>query len=289
MQVLWHAGLLGEAPDDAPTGGVVAGFAYVLENDALVVALASGELLQLLTESQEIEEVGSIDGGIAALEVSPDGELLAIISGSGNLLLMNNEWQLLAEVPLLNDEELHALEAASPPRPLDTLFHDATITWRGDAKFFATSVASPADPSTRTIKTWERSGCELNSTAEAAPYLLPAMAWQPNCRHLYVCQQQPAGDGADSPSSSPSSSKRVKLYETNGLQHGHFDVCGAGSIAAICWSGDSELLAVLMRPDEGDEERKWKLQVGAGGLRGRRWARCWRGAQPAQDGCAVPC
>ena len=40
-------------------------------------------------------------------------------------------------------------------------------------------------------------------------------AWQPNGRHLYVAQQTPSGP-------------RVLLFETNGLQHGGFDVGPSG-------------------------------------------------------------
>jgi IKI3 family len=40
-------------------------------------------------------------------------------------------------------------------------------------------------------------------------------AWQPNGRHLYVAQQTPSGP-------------RVMLFETNGLQHGGFDVGPSG-------------------------------------------------------------
>ena len=35
---------------------------------------------------------------------------------------------------------------------------------------------------------WDRTTCELHSTAEVTPGLLPAMSWQPNGRHLFCAQ-----------------------------------------------------------------------------------------------------
>lgn len=39
--------------------------------------------------NQQIEEVGVVSGGLAAAEWSPDGDVLAAVSGTGCLLLMN--------------------------------------------------------------------------------------------------------------------------------------------------------------------------------------------------------
>jgi elongator complex protein 1 len=71
----------------------VAGFGFSLELDALTIGLSSGELLVLHIESQQLEEVGAVDGGIVALEWSPDGELFVAASGLGSLLMMNQVWQ----------------------------------------------------------------------------------------------------------------------------------------------------------------------------------------------------
>ena len=67
----------------------------------LCLALSTGELLLLSSGASsgstggsrdrqpEVEEVGAVDGGLAAAAWSPDGELLALVSGTGSLLLMN--------------------------------------------------------------------------------------------------------------------------------------------------------------------------------------------------------
>jgi elongator complex protein 1 len=62
---------------------------YVLELDALMIALSSGDLMLLHVETAEAEDIGTIQGGIAIASWSPDGELVAVVSRTGNLILMN--------------------------------------------------------------------------------------------------------------------------------------------------------------------------------------------------------
>jgi hypothetical protein len=85
--VEWEAALLPPS-EHASSSSCIAGLEYVLELDAVMVALTSGDLLLIYTETKELEEVGSIQGGVACMAWSPDGELLALVSNSGNLLLM---------------------------------------------------------------------------------------------------------------------------------------------------------------------------------------------------------
>lgn len=73
----------------APTAVSITGFSYVLELEALCVALSSGVLLLVHVERREAEEVGCIDGGILALEWSPDGEVLVLVSGHGDIIMMD--------------------------------------------------------------------------------------------------------------------------------------------------------------------------------------------------------
>jgi elongator complex protein 1 len=86
MQVLWRQpiGAVAGGPDSTVTA-----LSYSLELEGLCIGLSTGELLFLNTESCQLEEVGSIEGGIVALQWSPDGEVFAAVSGVGQLLLMN--------------------------------------------------------------------------------------------------------------------------------------------------------------------------------------------------------
>lgn len=106
--MLWCADLRAsmEAAGSAapPPGAAIAACDWVPELDALCLALSSGELLLLDAAQQAavaragagaavVEEMGAVDGGLAAAAWSPDGELLVLVTGTAQLLLMNKVWR----------------------------------------------------------------------------------------------------------------------------------------------------------------------------------------------------
>eukprot|EP00887_Chlorella_sp_A99_P002271 scaffold10.g2271.t1 len=195
---LWTADLRAMGADLPPAPGIAA-FLHAPELAATLVALTSGELLLLR------------GGGGTGAAARPE---------------LEEEWELVAEVPLLSYRHdtpaaAAASAAAAAQRRGGAAPHsterreegegdeeeeevhlgagDVAITWRGDGLFFATvSRDSPrewrhgewtrARASAATVRVWDRDACELHSVGEAAPGLLPAAAWQPNGRHLYVAQ-----------------------------------------------------------------------------------------------------
>eukprot|EP00983_Pelagomonas_calceolata_P092103 1157626-Pelagomonas_calceolata.AAC.25 len=86
LQVEWRQSISAVAggPDS-----VVTGFCFSLELEAICISLSTGELLLLNVDTQQLEEVGAVEGGIVALQWSPDGEVFAAVSGMGNILLMD--------------------------------------------------------------------------------------------------------------------------------------------------------------------------------------------------------
>lgn len=88
-QVSWRTPIL---PDGAfPEGWTptTVSLSYIIELDALFIALSSGELLLLHADSREVEEVGAIQDGVEAAAWSPDGEVLAVVGAGGKLLLLS--------------------------------------------------------------------------------------------------------------------------------------------------------------------------------------------------------
>lgn len=67
---------------------------FSLELDAVCCSLSTGALLMVHTVSRDVEEVGTVEGGILTMQWSPDGDLLAILTGTGSLLVMNQVVQM---------------------------------------------------------------------------------------------------------------------------------------------------------------------------------------------------
>ena len=133
MQEEWQAEVFPSGLD----GMHVTSMSYQLELDSVCLSLSSGSLVLVHAETHAVEEVGSIEGGISAMEWSPDGDVLAMVTGAGNLLVMSQEWEVLSEMALqapLADRQ----EGSGGSGDDDDAYADARVSWRGDGKFFAT-------------------------------------------------------------------------------------------------------------------------------------------------------
>ena len=98
---------------------------------------------------------------------------------------------------------------------------------RGDWAFTTAQIneGCPCTEAPWVIRIWEREGGRLHAVCEHAAGLSGPIAWQPNGRHLFAACRR--ADGQPS----------ILLYESNGLQHGGFDLHGQGkdlSSVAVC-------------------------------------------------------
>ena len=139
-----------------PAGAGVASLTHAAELDALCLVLSTGELLLLRPGQQgaaPVEEVGWVDAGVAVAEWSPGGEVLALLSGSGSLVLMSPQWEVLGEADIWAPPppELGGAAAAAAPNVVASGGEQgrgggeavlragrAVISWRGDGRFLAT-------------------------------------------------------------------------------------------------------------------------------------------------------
>ena len=92
-------------------GHVVSAVSAVLELEALCICTAEGALLLLHTGSQQLEQVGQLQGGVAAAAWSPDGALLLVLTALGRALLLNQVKSLLCPHP---QAMMHTTAAAAP-------------------------------------------------------------------------------------------------------------------------------------------------------------------------------
>lgn len=95
----WQTDVLGALdPDERPVVCPDALLALDMNSDALTVGLSTGHILSVVIETRQVTEVGCIDGGVAGMRYSPDGELIALVSGLGQMMVMTSGWEVLMEV-----------------------------------------------------------------------------------------------------------------------------------------------------------------------------------------------
>lgn len=89
-------------PDDNVTS-----FDYLMEKEALLLGTSNGLLLLYdVDDANATQVVGNVEGGVNCISLSPDGELISIVTGFGQMLVMTHDWDLLYETPLHDDDDL---------------------------------------------------------------------------------------------------------------------------------------------------------------------------------------
>lgn len=234
-QVVWN--LLLFSGKDSVKDNIV-GLEFMMDNEVLVVGTESGELFSVSVPTQSVEVVGNVEGGIMQMSASPDGELLAIATGLGMLLLMTSDWEVFYEIPLYDHTQL---EASGLLR----------ISWRSDGKYFATLDGGTRFSSEKELRIWERDTGTLHSRSKTFPSTSLGLDWIPNGSRLASAQSQ----------DSTAQASRIIFFERNGLERGSFDIKGAvdASIECIKWSCNSELFAVLLKCGQFDAIQIWSF------------------------------
>ncbi|XP_024381817.1 elongator complex protein 1 [Physcomitrium patens] len=205
-------------------GGPVVAMDWRVEVESVVIGRSSGQVVEVSDSGQEVQEVGSLKGGLLAMAASPDGELLLLATGFGQLLVMTQDWDLLYEVTL--DEGLAASGSVQ-------------LSWRGDGKYFATLVTgSGASTDSSPLKIWERDTGALYASGESIPYLQTAMSWCPSGARIGTACIQP----------NSTSQPLIMSFEKNGLKRDKFQLEGPldTHVNYLKWNSNSELLAMVI-------------------------------------------
>lgn len=195
----WTADLRHLVPDLSPDATIV-DFKFLDSSESLCIAMSSGQILLLCNEF-ECEEVGTVEGGIAAAAWSPDGETLAALSTFGRLLFIRNSdvhdgasFSLECDVPVRNEDPEYPQPTAPSFGELTNneapalTSHSAGLTWRGDGRYLATCTVDNPDLPAR-LRVWDRTGARLHALGELVSNIVPrSITWQPNGRHIYVAR-----------------------------------------------------------------------------------------------------
>ena len=165
------------------------------------------------SSSEQVDDVGMVEGGVAGMAWSPDGEMVVVVGGYGQCLLMTADWDVLMESPVYSIECSDPQPTASPEEDVMELLgcssvegeqrkvllrqEDVSISWRGDCKYFSTVVRIGENAPGR-IRVWDVEGQVLHAIGEQSPCALPVVAWQPNGRVMCVANYFPSEDDVDS-------------------------------------------------------------------------------------------
>lgn len=208
----------------------VVGLHFSIELDALCIANSSGTFFQI-DETENVQEIGEIQSGLLIAKWSPDEIHLLAITQDHHLVLMRavkHFFLLFRKGSVLQAEleivsELKIEDIFEKAIPFDETFK-AEISWRGDGHFFAVLFGGSSQ---KHLAIFETSGLKHKATVQTDDLLNGCMAWQPNGRHLYV--SSPSKEG----------SSRILLIETNGLEHGSFDLRTNGKHSFSSKFGDA--------------------------------------------------
>ena len=235
-----------------PPSSTCVGLCPVPDLSSVLLAMSSGQLLQVATEDcGQVEEVGCVQAGIAAIDISPDLELITLVTGDLKVITMTRDYLPAQEVSLhetqfgegeqvslgwgRKETQFHGREgkegraaAREEARLVEGDDRRVRVSWRGDGQMFAVSYVVPSvGEERRCVKVFSREG-SLYSTSESLAGLCHPLAWRPSGAQVAVVVRQPHR-------------RLVAFLERNGLQHGEMLLRGEGEVRELAWSCDSQV------------------------------------------------
>lgn len=87
-------------PLDLEPGDSIMALDYLMEKEAIIIGTMNGYLLLHNVDDNTTEVVGRVEGGVKNIAPSPDGAVLAVTTGLGQILVMTHDWEVLYETTL---------------------------------------------------------------------------------------------------------------------------------------------------------------------------------------------
>lgn len=228
-------------------GDSITSMDYLMEKEALIVGTSNGHLLLHTGNENPTELVGHVEGGVKCISPSPDGDLLGIITGFGQILLMTPDWDLLYETALEDfPEDVDVSESICPPN----FSFEGSISWRGDGKYFSTLSGVGTHSLQKKLKVWERDSGALHAASESRTFMGAALDWMPSGSKIAVVCDRKVGNKVP----------LVVFFERNGLERSSFDIVDEpidSNIENLKWNCSSDLLAAIARCDSCDSIKIW--------------------------------
>lgn len=237
----------------APLSDVVT-FEHLSLNNELCLATATGDVFTLNLHNQTTETITFCENGIVAMAWSHDQEVVAFVTGTKQLVVMNSAYDPMNECQLDDDEfgegqfinvgwgkketQFHGTEGKEAARrkaeeiqiDVSHLDQSVSIEWRGDDEFFVVSFVGQRG---RMFKVFDKEG-RLKFTSEKIAGLEAAIAWRPSGSWIAVPHVLP-------------NKYTIALFEKNGLRHREIVLPFSNvdeTVVNLEWSSDSEVLAI---------------------------------------------
>ena len=211
---------------------------YLAGTGVLVCLSYNGDIVSFELDGPTImdgfgDQIGVIDGGIAAAAWSPDRECLVLLTNNSSILCMSSSWEVLYEVALPADM---ATDAGT----------GADVSWKGDGEHFALISVDKGDNQAK-LRIYNKH-LELSVTArnvvEGPGSVMKGIgrvvAFSSSGNYVSVFQERIRGR------------LQVALVEPNGLRHGDFDLqlppvplgCDKWTETSIAWDLTSSIVAI---------------------------------------------
>lgn len=244
-------------PLDTPIVGVE----YLSLNNELCVATEGGEVLVYNLHQSTDESVTFCDGGLKVMAWSHDQEVVAFVTQTNLLVVMNSAYDPIGEINLLDEAfgdeafvnvgwgkketQFHGTEGkAARQKPAEMPVHDlnaldqrVSIVWRGDDEYFAVSFVGAAG---RMFKVFDKEG-KLKYTSERLAGLDAPIDWRPTGNWIVIPHILP-------------NKYTIALFEKNGLRHREIVLPFRKEderVEMLRWSSDSEVLAIYTEHTNG--------------------------------------
>ncbi|XP_057324154.1 putative elongator complex protein 1 [Microplitis mediator] len=242
------------------------GMEYWSDNETIYCAYSNGKLLKIsLDEQIEIEVAAVMDEGINCMQLSPDQELLVLVTNNHHVFTTTSSLSIMSEVDLMADDfgekqfvtagwghketQFHGSEgkAAAKAKAVidpktDKDSKRSWITWRGDGSLFAVSFFNEKIGA-RLFKIFNRKGV-LQYTSELTHRLEEMIAWKPSGN--YIAGTQRLDD-----------KYVVALFEKNGLKHREFTLPFSPAdfdVKSLRWSPDSDILVIECKSADDNQQ-----------------------------------
>ncbi|KAL8518812.1 hypothetical protein ACS0TY_009965 [Phlomoides rotata] len=232
---------------DLEAGDFITCLEYAMEKEALIIGTSEGLLLLYSVDDNATEIVGRVEGGVRCISPSPDGDLLAMVTGFGQILVMNLDWDLLYEMPLDDlPEGVDVHESAS----FADNSSEPSISWRGDGKFFASlSKVYDSFPFHKKLKIWERDSGVLLSVSDPKPFMGSVVDWAQSGAKIAAVYNREEENQCPS----------IVFFEKNGLERSSFRINEPTHVTLeyLKFNCNSDLLAAVVRGEVFDTLKIW--------------------------------